>query len=120
MQHRHVQRNQQGLLLGLAALTEVPNYEAVHLRLLVFMYVQLSSDATDGTGKLRNPKGKVSRIYILILEGKIDWGLGGGSNPVMQLCGFYAQYLKGLWTSSAVAETILPAVGVEIYGHGIR
>ena len=84
------------------------------------MCVQLSTDATDGTGKLRTPKGNISEIAILILEGKIDWGLGGGSNPVMQLCGFYAKYLKELWTSSAVTETILPAVGVEIYGHGIR
>ena len=79
-----------------------------------------SSNATDGTGKLRTPEGRVSKIYTLILEGKSDWGQGGGSNPVMQLCGFYAHYLRGLWKTSVVAETILPAVGVEVYGHGIR
>ena len=84
------------------------------------MCVQLSTDATAGTGRLRTPEDELSKILILILEGKSDWGQGGGSNPVMQLCGFYAKHLKELWTSSAVAETILPAVGVEIYGHGIR
>ena len=84
--------------------------------------LKLSSDETDGTGKLRTPEGKVSNISILILEGESDWGQGGGSNPVMQLCGFYAKYLgsRQLWTSSALAETILPVVGVVIYGHGLR
>ena len=86
----------------------------------IYVCVQLSTDAIDGTGRLRTPQGTVGKISILILEGKSDWGLGGGSNPVMQLCGFYNKYLKELWTSSAVAETILPAGGVEIYGHGIR
>ena len=55
-----------------------------------------------------------------MLEGKSDWGQGGGGNPVMQLCGFYARYLYELRFSSAVVETILPAVGVEVFGHGIR
>ena len=84
--------------------------------------LKFSSDETDGTGKLRTLEVKASKISILILEGKSDWGQGGGSNPVMQLYGFYAKYLgsRQLWTSSAVAETILPVVGVEIYGHGLR
>ena len=77
-------------------------------------------DATGGVGRLRTPEGELGHILILMLEGGSDWGQGGGSNPVMQLCGFYARYLYNLRFSSAVAETILPAVGVEVFGHGIR
>ncbi len=75
---------------------------------------------TSGTGKLRRSNGALSSISIISLEGKLDWGLGGGSNPVMQLCAYYALELKNNWGSPVVAETLLPAVGLEIFGHGLR
>ena len=82
--------------------------------------VQDDTAQTDGTGKLRRSDGAVSSISIISLEGELDWGLGGGSNPVMQLCAYYALGFKNKWGSLVVAETLLPAVGLEIFGHGLR
>ena len=48
-----------------------------------------------------------------------EWGYGSGSNPVMQLA-YYAKVLERNWDTSCVANTLLPAVGVEVFGHGFR
>jgi len=64
--------------------------------------------------------GKASGIHAFILEGKEDWDYGGGSNPVMQLAAYYAKVLEKNWDTSFVTSTYLPAVGVEVVGHGLR
>ncbi|KAL3161583.1 hypothetical protein ABBQ32_010444 [Trebouxia sp. C0010 RCD-2024] len=61
-----------------------------------------------------------SKIHVFIVEGKEDWGYGGGSNPVMQLAAYYAKVLEDNWDTSFVTDTLLPAVGVEVFGHGLR
>ncbi len=82
--------------------------------------VQDDTAETGSSGKLRRSDGTLSNIFVIILEGGLDWGQGGASNPVMQLCGHYALGLKKQWGSPVVAETLLPAVGLEIFGHGLR
>ena len=64
--------------------------------------------------------GRASKIHVFIVEGKEDWGYGGGSNPVMQLAAYYAKVLEDNWDTSFVTDTLLPAVGVEVFGHGLR
>jgi len=64
--------------------------------------------------------GKASGIHALILVGKEDWGYGGGSDPVMQLAAYYAKVLEDSWDTSFVTNTYFPAVGVEVFGHGLR
>ncbi len=59
-------------------------------------------------------------MHIFILEGKEDWGDGGGSDPVMQLAANYAKVLEHNWDTTFVTNTLLPAVGVEVFGHGLR
>ncbi|KAL3144614.1 hypothetical protein ABBQ32_004336 [Trebouxia sp. C0010 RCD-2024] len=74
---------------------------------------------TDGSGRLQLA-GRASKIHVFIVEGKEDWGYGGGSNPVMQLAAYYAKVLEDNWDTSFVTDTLLPAVGVEVFGHGLR
>ena len=50
----------------------------------------------------------------------LPWLHGGGNHLVMQLCGYYAEYLAVLGVSSIVAQTILPANSLEVYGNGIK
>lgn len=64
--------------------------------------------------------GRASKVHAFILEGKEDWGSRGGSNPVMQLAGYYAKMLEANWDTTVVKNTLLPAVGVEVFGHGFR
>lgn len=78
-----------------------------------------SQAETDGSGRLQLA-GRSSRVHVFILEGKEDWGYGGGSNPVMQLAAYYARVLEDNWDTSFVTSTLLPAVGVEVFGHGLR
>lgn len=75
---------------------------------------------TDGNWRLQRADGTLSNICILILAGELDWGLSRRSNSAMQICGFSAQALAKQWGSRAVADTVLPAVGLEIFGHGFR
>ena len=55
-----------------------------------------------------------------MLEGKEDWGYGGGSNPAMQLAAYYARTLVTNWDTRFVTDTVFPAVAVEVFGHGLR
>ena len=45
---------------------------------------------------------------------------GGSSNLVMQLTAYYAKVLETNWDTSLLTNTLLPAVGVEMFGHGSR
>ena len=38
----------------------------------------------------------------------------------MQLAAYYARVLQDNWDTSFVTSTLLPAVGVEVFGHGLR
>lgn len=64
--------------------------------------------------------GRASKVHVLILEGQENWGYGGGSNPVMQLAAYYARMLQANWDTLFVTNTLVPAVGAEVFGHGLR
>ncbi|KAL3158677.1 hypothetical protein ABBQ32_011419 [Trebouxia sp. C0010 RCD-2024] len=55
-----------------------------------------SQAETGGSGRLQLA-GRASKIHVCIVEGKEDWGYGGGSNPVMQLAAYYAKVLEDNW-----------------------
>ena len=86
---------------------------------IILLYRQESQAETDGSGRLQLA-GRASQFHAFIMEGKEDWGYGGGSNPVMQLAACYARVLEDNWDTSLVTNTLLPAVGVEVFGHGLR
>ena len=86
---------------------------------MTLIYRQESQAETDVSGRL-HLAGRASKIHVFIMEGKEDWGCGGGSNPVMQLAAYYAKVLEAKWDTSFVTNTVLPAVGVEVFGHGLR
>lgn len=60
--------------------------------------------------------GKAGKVHVFMLEGKEV----GGSEPVMQLAAHYARGLLANWDTLFVTDTCLPAVGVEVCGHGLR
>ena len=74
---------------------------------------------TDGSGWLQL-EGRASRFHGFLIVGKEDWGHGAGGNPVMQLAAHYAKSLEENWDTSVVTNTVFPAVGVEVFGHGMR
>lgn len=60
------------------------------------------------------------QVHVFILEGKQDRGYGGGSDPAMQMAAYYARVLATNWDTPFVTDTLLPAVGLEVFGHGLR
>ncbi len=83
----------------------------------------MQSGASESCELLRLEKqdGSASKITILFMEGREDFGLGGASNATMEMCGHYSQRsVKGLANTSAWAETMLSAVGVEVIGQAFR
>ena len=38
----------------------------------------------------------------------------------LQLAAYYAKVLEDNWDMSFVTNTLLPSVGVEVFGHGLR
>lgn len=75
---------------------------------------------TDGTIKLIGSDGTITDIPLFIAKGKLDWGEGGGGNPVMQLCAYHAAALADHWDTAAVADSFFPTIGLEVFGHGFR
>lgn len=59
---------------------------------------------------------------ICIIEVKEDWGQGGGSNPHMQLLGYYSTHVVGqaVLRSPDFMSTNLPAIGIELFGNTLR
>jgi len=56
----------------------------------------------------------------LIIEGKVDWGYGGGSYPPAQLVRYYAALVNAHWDEAAVQLDVYPTLGMEIFGNVFR
>ncbi|CAL5224376.1 g7051 [Coccomyxa viridis] len=68
--------------------------------------------------KLQEQDASSSSVTILILEGRAE--KGAGTDPVQAIRSAYARETESLSNSSAQAETLLPAIGVEVNGCDIR
>ncbi|KAL3156577.1 hypothetical protein ABBQ38_000867 [Trebouxia sp. C0009 RCD-2024] len=73
----------------------------------------------DGKGRLRLD-GRASKVHVFILEGEGSGGLRNQSNPVMRLAARYAKVLADIWDMPVVTDTLLPGVGIEVVGQGLR
>ena len=67
---------------------------------------------------LRQQDGSASRVPVLLLEGRIQ--RGEGSDPMQAIYERYAHAVQSLQGTSAHAETILPAIGMEVIGNDIQ
>ena len=69
--------------------------------------------------KLQKDDGTPSKVPILILEVRAQEG-GDRASPIEALCRNYAEQILPLMGTDAQANTVLPAVGMEVVGHRFR
>ena len=74
----------------------------------------------DGSGRIRNHDGRLSTVTFLFIKAEEDWCNDNGGNPVMEICGHYAAALVDHQDLPVVLNSVFPAVGLEVFGHGFR
>jgi len=78
-----------------------------------------SNSTNDGSVRLEARAGELL-THSLIMEVKEGVGLGGGSDPMMQMTHYYGLRLPRLKKSHVTRETCYPAFGLEVVGNMFR
>ena len=78
-----------------------------------------STEATDGSVRLIDSNGRRFG-KAMIIEGKVDWGHGGGSYPAAQLLRYYAAVVDANWDKTACQDDVYPTMGIEVFGNVLR